>query len=203
MGALDAHDRRESAETTVERVTTAAGVVAPTVALGSIFLATVLSGEFSWTEDPLSFLGAVGQPTRSLFNYGLLLGGVISLPFAYRLVQTSRGRVERIGGVAFAFAGVAMALIGVFPMGATYHFPAAASFYLLVTVTTVLYGTGNVLVGDSRLGALTIGLGVLNVAAWVVYLTVFEPTGLSLAAPEIVGALAFGGWTTGTAVRLA
>lgn len=202
METRDATGRPASAETPVERATTAAGVLAPAVALGAVFLATVLSPTFTWTGDPLSFLGSAGQPTRPLFNYGLVVGGLLSLPFAGRLVATGRNRLERLGGGAFALTGAAMGLVGVFPMETVWHFPAAASFYLLLSVSTWLYGAGNVVAGDRLRGALTVGLGVLNLLTWVVYVVVFAPTGLSLALPELVGALALGAWTTATAVRL-
>ncbi|MWG33969.1 DUF998 domain-containing protein [Halomarina oriensis] len=202
MGTHDGTRRRASAETPAEQVTTAAGVLAPTIALGAIFLATVLSPTFTWTSEPLSFLGSSGEPTRPLFNYGLILGGLVSLPFAARLVGTARNRLESVGGGAFALTGVAMALVGGFPMGTEWHFPAAVSFYLLLSVSMWCYGGGNLLAGDRRVGATTVGLGLLNLLTWVVYVAVFAPTGLSLALPEIVGALALGGWTTATAFRL-
>jgi len=202
MGTREETGRPASAETPVERATTATGVLAPLVALGAIFLATVLSPSFTWTGEPLSFLGSAGQPTRPLFNYGLVVGGLLSLPFAGRLVATGRNRLERLGGGTFALTGTAMGLVGVFPMGTTWHFPAAVSFYLLLSVSTWLYGAGNVLAGDRWRGALTVGLGVLNLLTWAVYAAVFAPTGLSLALPELVGALALGAWTAATAVRL-
>ena len=201
MEARDARRRETSAETPVERVTTATGVLAPVVALGAIFLATLLSPTFGWTTDPLSSLGSAGEPTRPLFNYGLILGGGVSIPFAHRLFSTARNRLELLGSGAFVLTGTAMALVGVFPMGTDYHFPAAVSFYLLLSVSTWLYGGGNVRAGDRLLGAATAGLGVLNLLTWAVYVAFFAAS-LSLALPEIVGALALGGWTTGTAIRL-
>jgi hypothetical membrane protein len=185
-----------------DRVATLAGVLAPVVTLGAILFATLRSPTFSWTEDPLSLLGEAGQPTRYLFNYGLVVGGLLSLGFAARLVASGRNRLERAGGAAFALTGVAMALVGVFPTGTAPHFPAAVAFYLLLSVSTGLYGAGNYRAGDRALGGLTVGLGALNLLTWAVYVAVFAPTGLSLALPEVVGAVALGGWTTGTALRL-
>ena len=200
---METHDTRHrgtGADSPVGRATALAGVVAPAVALGSIFLATLLSPTFGWTTEPLSFLGSEGEPTRPLFNWGLILGGVVSIPFGYRLFSAVRNGLELTGSGAFALTGAAMALVGVFPMGTAYHFPAAA-FYLLLSVSMWLYGGGNWLAGARELGAVTVGLGVRNLLTWVVYVALFA-SWLSLALPEIVGALALGGWTTGTAIRL-
>lgn len=190
-----------SATSPLERATTAAGLLAPVVTLGAIFLATLLSPTFGWTTEPLSHLGSAGEPTRPLFNYGLILGGLVSVPFAHRLLSTARNRLELVGSGAFVLTGSAMALVGVFPMGTDHHLPAAVSFYALLSASTWLYGGGNLRAGDRRLGWTTVGLGVCNLLAWVVYVAVFASS-LSLALPELVGALALGGWTAGTAIRL-
>lgn len=187
----------------VTRAERAAGVLAPVVALGAIFLATLLSPTFTWTGDPLSFLGSEGQPTRSLFNYGLIAGGLLSLPFAHHLVTTARTGLQRVGGALFAFTGVAMGLVGVFPMGTDPHFPVAVTFYLLLSLTLWIHGVGTVRASRERrwVGAAAVALGTLNVVTWVVYVAVFAGGGLSLAIPETVGALALGVWTAGTALR--
>ncbi len=192
----------------VGRAERAAGVLAPTVALGAILLATLLSPTFTWTGDPLSFLGSAGQPTRPLFNYGLVAGGLLSLPFAHRLWTTARGTLQRAGGVAFAFTGGTMALIGVFPMGTDPHFPVAVTFYLLLSVTLWLHGAGTLRAAGTdgtdgarrRWGWVAVALGTLNVVTWVVYVAVFAGA-VSLAIPETVGAVALGAWTAGTALH--
>lgn len=187
----------------VARGERAAGVLAPVVALSAIFAATLLSPTFTWTGDPLSYLGSEGQPTRSLFNDGLVAGGLLSLPFAHYLARTADDRLQRAGAVAFALTGLAMALVGVFPMGTDPHFPAAVAFYLLLSVTLWLHGAGTLRAGGGRrwAGWIAVALGTLNVVTWTVYVAVLAGTGLSLAIPETVGALALGAWTAGTALR--
>lgn len=187
---------------TAERVGTAAGVLAPVVALGAILVATVVSPTFTWTGNALSDLGARDAETSVIFNTGLILGGVIALPFAVRIAETARNRVEMGGAGVFALTGAAMSAIGVFPTGTDLHFPAAAGFYLLLSLSLWTYGAGNALAGDAGLGSLTVLLGVVNVAAWAVYVVVYAPRGLSVALPEIVGAVVLGAWTAGTALRV-
>jgi hypothetical membrane protein len=183
-----------------ERLGTAAGVAAPAVAVGAILLATLLSPTFTWTGSALSDLGAPGAPTAALFNGGLVLGGALALPFAARLVGAARNRVEAAGAGVFGLAAVALAGVGLFPLDTPQHTPVAVAFFLLLSLSLWTYGAGNVLAGDRRLGAVTVLLGLLNLAAWVVYLALFE--GLGLALPEAVGTAVLAAWSVGTAGRL-
>lgn len=192
----------DSIQRTGERLGTVSGLLAPLIALGAIAVATLVSPTFTWTESALSDLGGPGAPTAWLFNGGLLLGGIVALPFALRVFTVARNRLERVGAVLFGATGVALASIGVFPIGTPQHLPAAVSFYLLLSLSLWAYGAGNALAGSRGIGALTIGLGVLNLAAWVVWALAVRSVAPGLALPEIVGAVCLGGWTAGTALRL-
>lgn len=187
---------------TAERIGTVAGVVAPAIALGAILVAVVLSPTFTWTENALSDLGASQAANAALFNSGLVLGGVVSLPFAVRITETARNRIEAAGAVVFALTAVALALVGLFPTGTDPHVPAAVAFYVLLSFSLWTYGVGNALAGDLLIAAGTVLLGVVNVGAWAVYIVEYAPTGLSVALPEIVGAVVLAVWTIGTAVRV-
>lgn len=183
-----------------ERIGTAAGVAAPAVAVGAILLATALSPTFTWTGSALSYLGAPGAPTAALFNGGLVLGGALALPFAVRLVGAARNRLETAGAAVFGLAALALAGVGVFPLGTALHGPVAVAFFLLLSLSLWTYGAGNARAGDRRLGAVTASLGLLNLAAWVVYAALFDGVGLAL--PEAVGTGVLAAWSIGTAARL-
>jgi hypothetical membrane protein len=183
-----------------ERIGTAAGVAAPAVAVGSILLATLVSPTFTWTGSALSDLGAPGAPTAALFNGGLVLGGALALPFAVRLVGAARNRLEVAGGGLFGLAALALAGVGAFPLDTPQHAPVAIAFFLLLSLSLWTYGAGNAVAGDRRLGAVTALLGLLNLAAWVVYAALFD--GLGLALPEAVGTAVLAAWSVGTAGRL-
>jgi hypothetical membrane protein len=183
------------------RTERAAGVLAPVVALGAILLATLVSPTFTWTGHPLSFLG-IAPPTRLLFNGGLVAGGALSVPFAHHLWRTAGSRLLRAAALSFALTGVAMALVGLFPMSTVLHLPVAVAFYVLLSVTLWLFGAGALRAGGSgrRAGVAALALGTLNALTWAVYVAAFAGSGLSLAIPETIGALALGAWTAGTAL---
>ncbi|SEO97765.1 hypothetical membrane protein [Halogranum amylolyticum] len=169
-----------------------AGHAAPVVTLGAILLATVVSDTFAWTDSALSDLG-VAAATAPLFNGGLVVGGLLALPFAYALWVDGRGPLGRLTAVAFALAATTMGLVGVFVSGHPLHLPVALSFYLLVTATLVLDGVAR---RTRRAGQLSALLGVAHLAGWVLWVS-GSRFGTGLAVPEFVGAVVFAAWMLG------
>lgn len=176
-----------------DRIARACGVAAPAVAFGAILAATLLSPSFSWASSALSDLGRPGAPTAPLFNGGLIAGAVLALPFVARVALAGRHRLTRLGTAAFGLAAVSMGLVGAFPAGHPYHFPAALSLYALVTYGLFLYGSGRVLAGAARRGLLAVWLGVAHVTSWVAWGLGLR-AGPGLAIPEAVGAALFAAW---------
>jgi hypothetical membrane protein len=186
----------------IERLGTISGLLAPVITLGAIAIATILSPTFVWTESALSDLGARGVPTARLFNGGLIIGSITALPFGVLVFMSTHNRVEQAGAVLFGLTAVALAAIGVFPTGTPQHLPAAVSFYLLLSFSLWTYGIGNVVAGKRWLGVLTVCLGILNIAAWVVWAIAFQAVIPGLALPESVGAIILGAWIFGTTIRI-
>ncbi|EJN60135.1 DUF998 domain-containing protein [Halogranum rubrum] len=168
------------------------GYLAPVVTLGGILLAVVVSPSFSWSESALSDLG-VAASTALLFNGGLVVGGLLGLPYAYALWHDGPGGVGRLTPLSFALAVTAMGLVGVFVSGTPLHFPVALSFYLLVSTTLVLDGLTRRSTPEGRVSAL---LGVGHVVGWTIWVTGVR-FGTGLAVPETVGAVVFATWVLG------
>ena len=196
----------------VERATWC-GIVAPIVALGSVVLATLVAPAetFTWANRALSDLGRHGAETFWLFNGGLIVGGLVGVPFGWRLWIDARTRVERAGILALAAAVLAMIGVGIFFLDHTevyletdLHVPVAVGFFLLAPLSQWLYGVGSVLSGDASRGWLSAGLGTVHPIAWVGWVA-FRPEGDPtrwFAVPEFVAAIAFGGWILWLAVTL-
>lgn len=186
----------------IERLGTASGLLTPIVTLGAIIIATTISPTFTWVGSALSDLGAPGAPTAWLFNGGLIVGSIIALPFGALVFVKAHNRLEQAGAVSFGVTAVFLAAIGVFPLGTPQHRPAAVSFYIFLSISLWVYGTGNVVDGNRRLGVLTICLGLLNLVTWVVWAIAFQTIIPGLALPESVGAIILGAWVFGTTIRL-
>lgn len=200
--------------TNARRFAAGCGIAAPAVALSAILLATVVADPetFTWSDRALSDLGRVRTNSFFLFNGGLIVAGVIGLPFAWRLRLAARNRLERLGAGCFGLAIVGMLLVGVFFIGHTryylepgYHNHAALAFFGLVPVANWLLGAGALRAGDRRWGLATVAVGTLHVLTWLAWLgllAVAPSDGATwFAVPEMVVAVLFGAWTAAAAVR--
>ncbi|QFU83194.1 DUF998 domain-containing protein [Natronorubrum aibiense] len=189
------------------RVASGCGLAAPIVALGAIVLATLLAAPetFTWRERALSDMGRYGTRTFVLFNGGLIVGGLLGIPFGWRLWVGSRTVFERVGVIALWAATIGLVGVGVFFLGHTafyletsLHGPAALLFFGLAPVAQWLYGTGLVLADERRLGLASIWLGLIHPLCWLGWILSrvgSADTGAWFAVPEFVAAVAFGGWT--------
>jgi hypothetical membrane protein len=171
------------------------GIASSLVGFASTLLATVLSPSFSWTGSALSDLGTAGAATPGLFNGGLVVAGIVALPFAWVLFATARHVLEQLGAASFAGSVVGLALVGAFPIGTALHTPVAIAYFLLFTVAMWLHGSGAALAGDVRRGLVSIWLGMGHLLAWLGW----AASGIEgIAIPEIVGSAILLAWIVRT-----
>ncbi|MFC5365801.1 DUF998 domain-containing protein [Salinirubrum litoreum] len=197
------------------RLARLSGTVAPVVSLGCILLATLLAPWFSWTDDALSELGVTAtSAVAPLFNYGLVVGGLLAVPYglalwadtASRSSSPDRGLLDGLAGrlvaVLFTASALSMALIGVFPIPARLslggttvepHFSVAVGFYLGLTATLAVDGLRRV---RQAAGQVALLLAVGHIGYWLAWAQGFR-LGPGLAIPETVGALALTAWLWG------
>lgn len=200
------------------------GYVGAGASVGATFLATLLDPKFNWQSRSLSSMGeATGQSLLALgslnqvafdvFNLGLLLAGLFGIPFLTLLWADSETRLERVG-VGFGAAtllgsmGVAVAFLdGPF---APFHFVAAMTFFLGLTITMWTYGTGMVKRTGGERGLGAIWLANVHAFVWVgwMLLEAFAFTGdgdtwTYFAVPEFLAAVLFGAFVVIQARRLA
>ncbi|WP_121742386.1 DUF998 domain-containing protein [Natronorubrum halophilum] len=188
------------------RIATGCGLAAPVVALGVIVLATLIASPetFTWRGRALSDMGRYEARTFLLFNGGLILGGLLGVPFGWRLWLESRNVLERLGVVLLWAATVGLIGIGVFFLGHTefyldtyLHGVAAVLYFGAAPFAQWVYGSGLVLADEQRLGLYSLWLGIVHPLVWLGWL--LSRTGTSdptawFAVPEFVAALAFGLW---------
>lgn len=165
------------------------GVAAVIVALVSILGATALAPNFDWLGSALSDMGTV-PASAWLFNGGLVVGGLLGIPYAWMLWTVAADALSRLRAGCFLAAVLCLAGIGLFPSGTALHFPAAVGFYLAATLTMLVDGAARVRLGRGKLAA-AFGAGTIGV--WPVWL-VWLPLGSGIAVPEFVGAVLFGLW---------
>lgn len=174
------------------RVAAVSGVGASTLSFGGIVLAVALAPWFSLTDNALSDLGvADSAAVATAFNWGLILAGLVALPYAWALwtsASESRGRVDslvaRAVAVGFALAALLMSAVGVFPSGDPLHFPVAAGFYLALTAVVGVDGLRR---WRTTTGKAAVAGAVGHLGQWWLYVEGVR-LGPGLAIPELVGA---------------
>ena len=154
--------------------------------------------------DPLmqaiSELGSPDAPYSAVMNTGFIVGGVVSLPFAVLLASEARNVYETTGAALVAVAFASLTALGVFPIGRSYHIPAAITLYVSFTLSLWVHGTGETLAGETRRGLAAVWLGNANVLVWASWAgwRVYAP---GLALPEALGVSAFVVWVLATSRR--
>lgn len=190
------------------------GVAAPVVAAVAILVATTLDPGFSWLDSALSHTGELPagrslslallaeRPQFLAFDGGLLLAGLLGLPFAAVLYGDAEHGLERAGAVVFGVAVLLLAGVGVFYLPKALHGPVAIGHFLATTLFFVVYGAGAVRAGRRRFGAATAALTVVHVLGWLVWaIWLADDLVPGIALPEAFGAVLFGGWTLLVAAR--
>ena len=147
------------------RVSGACGIASPVVGLTVILVAISNSPWFSWTENDISVLGVEGS-TTALFNWGLILTGLLSLVFAIGLrTNFVSGRMGRLGINSLLLGSVAISATGILPRSIDVpHDIVSIGFYLLTTLALVLVGVAAIAASKIRGGVLSITAGVLVLA---------------------------------------
>lgn len=188
------------------RTGSVAGVLAVVVAAAAIAGSALASPAFTVTGNALSDLGQPGNPaatplTTLLFDGGLVVAGLVGLPFTVVLRRGRRHPLERFAAVPFAAALLGMAGVGLFPAGKPLHVPAALTLYLGSMAAMALDGIGGALAGVPRRAAATLALVTVHVAGWSWWAAGGAVGRPGLAIPELLGAGSFGWWVLWTARR--
>lgn len=190
----------------------ASGIAATLVAFAAILAATTLDPGFGWLDSALSHTGELpanrsltadflrSNPQFVAFNGGLILSGLLGLPFAAVLYHDAENRIQRAAAATYALAVLLLAGVGVFHLPRTLHAPVAIGHYLATTAFFAVEGAGAIRAGARRFGAITAALAPVHLAGWVVWAVALADGPVpGLAVPETYGALLFGGWTVAVA----
>jgi hypothetical membrane protein len=185
----------------IHRLTTLAGPAAVVVSFvgvfGSVALASWVVGSwFTWTGNALSHLGAPDRAVAPLFNYSLVVAGLLGTAYAGRVFVDGTNAFHRLGAGMLGLGLACSALVGVFAVDQpALHGLFALSYFVLLTLGLFAHGSGDALAGQPRRGVLSTWLAVAHVAAWVL-LTFVPFDGIAL--PELVGVIGLWVWALKT-----
>ena len=176
------------------RISGASGVLAPTLTFAFILSALASYSKFSWVHNALSDLGVVSGVTSVLFNFGLIIGGVLCFIFATGLFPFLGVRAAgRAGAVAMVLASLALVAIGVFPETVEpVHYVVSLAFFVLLPVSMLLFVGAFWLIDRVRMAVFTFIVAFLAAAPWVLLFLASYVSGVAI--PELVSGLAGAAW---------
>ncbi len=170
------------------------GILAPIVVFACILLSITCAPSFSWTDNALSDLGVMPNPTAILFNSGLIISGILAIVFAFGLFSVFKGKsVGRAGALLFLIDCLALTAIGVFPESTgPMHLYVSVAFFALFPLSMFLITTYFVLMSRNPMAAFTFLVSVFAAAVWIVEFWVRYVPGVAI--PETLSAVAASFW---------
>jgi hypothetical membrane protein len=183
------------------------GLLGPLIAFIGIAVSISLSlSWFTWFNNALSDLGHPSRPVAPIFNGGLILCGIITLPLAFRLILLQRSQKSIIGIIGGFFLLLSQFfVIGVGLFNEAFvglHYAASVGFFVSLLLFGLIYGVTMMRIQDTRLvGILAFLLAFISAATWVAKFANLLPwTGVAI--PEIISAIAIFVWVFPVCIRL-
>lgn len=177
------------------KVTGIVGIIAPFFVFACITGAITSWPSFNWFSNALSDLGVRWGLTATLFNVGLVSGGFMFIVFSAGLLSLLGGSwLGKVGVGLFLVACIALVGIGVFnETFSPTHYIVSVTFFVFMPISLLVL-VGALLLKDKRnLSLLTLALGVVAAAPWVLEFSVHYVSGVAI--PEFVSGLAGAVWT--------
>jgi hypothetical membrane protein len=189
------------------KISGACGILTPIIAFALIFLSIGSAPEFSWVDNALSDLGVMPGVTSALFNYGLIVSGVLGFIFAISLFRVMRlfeifssdGKPHLLfykglsGALFFSLACLALIAIGIFPESVKFvHTFVSVAFFVSLIIALGRLGISFWQVKQKPWSAFTLLLGAVAAVPWLLLILVRYVSGVAI--PEFISAVAGGLW---------
>jgi hypothetical membrane protein len=153
-----------------------------------ILLATFLSPWFRWDTNALSDIGV--QKEAWLFNSAVVIGGVLTLVFAFGLfTNLNQKRLTRAGIVSIMIASICLGLVGIFTEDTLIiHSIIAVGYFILLPLGFLLVGLA---AEDNKIRSLSLVCGIAALFAIVLLPIVIFTLSIKIgfAVPELTESL--------------
>ncbi|MGQ9726051.1 MAG: DUF998 domain-containing protein [Candidatus Bathycorpusculaceae bacterium] len=170
------------------------GIITPIIAFTCIFSAIASYPQFSWTNNALSDLGVQWGITATLFNSGLVIGGILALLFAYGLFKILEDKTAgKIGAFLFVIAALSLICIGIFPKSSgRIHYYVSVAFFTFIPLSALVIGATFIIEADLKMGLFTFIVAFFAALVWIIQWTVGFGRGVAI--PEALSAIAASLW---------
>jgi hypothetical membrane protein len=172
------------------------GIVGPIISLSFIEIAITYSPWFNWFENALSDLGV--HEAASIFNSGLIIGGILTTIFGIGLMPIFRKQVLGfVGAFTLVLSSVSLCAIGIFPESAgRIHFYVSVAFFALLVISLFFIGATLVRKSSQRyFGFFSILADFVTAAAWAI-----PHEGVAI--PEITASVAGSVWAIVLSIKI-
>ncbi|MFC2034346.1 DUF998 domain-containing protein [Chloroflexota bacterium] len=153
----------------MKKISGACGIASQVVVLTALLVVIANSPWFSWTGNHISVLGVKGSVT-ALFNWGLILAGLLGVFFAIGLKKNLPfSRLNNLGVLSLILGSMALLAIGVFPRSIDLpHDIASISFFIFIIMALLFIGMAMITVPRKGWGLFSLTSGVLIIIFWLI-----------------------------------
>ncbi len=160
------------------------GLAAAVLAWIVILLSISYNPWFVFTKHAFSDLGSPTAEKPWIFNYGLIIIGVLALLYSLTLIEDAANKIENAGGAFTFIAGIFLALIGTYPSGTRPHTFVSTWFFIQSDLAIIAWGMGLLLSGLKVFGMVLTAIGILApIAATIIEwpsIAIMEACGITL-----------------------
>jgi len=160
------------------------GLLSPLIAYGFILIAILIHSWFSLTGNALSDLGETGVAYNNIFNFALIISGLLFVLFIMAMFRRAESEVGIIGLIGIAIGAFFLIMTGIFPKGTSPHMLMAVLFYSASAAGLFIFGLDEFLELEPVWAAfIWSSLGFAAVSSGLVYS--LSPGGIAIY--EIIG----------------
>jgi hypothetical membrane protein len=170
------------------------GIAAPVIAFTCTLLSISFYQSFSWTANALSDLGVENGFSAPLFNFGLILSGILALLFVTGLFKfMHEGTTGRVGAFILGSATIALTSIGIFPENVKLaHYFASVAFFVIFPISMFAIAAAFMHERKMKMGLFTIAVAIIAGVPWIIqFVFQYFP---NVAIPETISALSAAAW---------
>lgn len=167
------------------------GLIATIFSLVMVFISTLLSPGFSWTGNYLSDIGGgkFGILAQSVFNFTLIIGGIMFIIFSVILSINTRSKSALfLSSLIILLSSISFTLIGIFIEGSPLHYYVSMGFFLLLPV--------GIIVASAHYYRKRLSFSLFSIFMAIISIAVIMelPLGIGKAIPEYMEAFLLSAW---------
>jgi len=138
------------------------GILAALTAWAVIFLSISVNPWFIFTRDAFSDLGGPNANMPWIYNYGLIITGLIIILYSFAQLNDSTNKIESFASGYTSLMGIFLMLIGIFHSGTKPHVFISTWFFIQGDLAILIWGIGLAIRKWGRLGAIFILMSLIS-----------------------------------------